>query len=95
MLFSLLPIQTVMSWDIPDGPVASLSAQCRGPGFDSWLGNQIPHATPKDPHRPQRRLKILVVQPNKRNKYLKKERKKKKAMAFLTVLENVQLISGT
>ena len=24
-------------------------SQCKGPGFDSWLGNEIPYATTKDP----------------------------------------------
>ena len=27
-------------WDFPVGPVAkTLCPQCRGPGFDPWLGN--------------------------------------------------------
>ena len=33
------------------GPVAkTLCYQCRGPGFDSWSGNLIPHATTKTQH---------------------------------------------
>ena len=36
--------------DFPRGPVAKTPcSQCKGPGFDSWLGNEIPYATTKDP----------------------------------------------
>ena len=32
----------------PGGPVAETpSSQCRGPGYDPWSGNQIPHAAAK------------------------------------------------
>ena len=32
------------SWDFPGGPVAKTPcSQCRGPGFDPWSGNKIPH----------------------------------------------------
>ena len=35
-------------WDFPGGPVAkTLHSQCRGPGFNPWLGNYMPHATTK------------------------------------------------
>ena len=35
--------------DFPGGPVTkTLRSQCRGPRFDPWLGNQIPHAATKD-----------------------------------------------
>ena len=27
----------------------TLHIQCRGPGFNPWSGNQIPHGTTKDP----------------------------------------------
>ena len=31
--------------DFPGGPVAkTLPSQCRGPGFNPWSGNQVPHA---------------------------------------------------
>ena len=34
----------------PGGPVANtLCSQCRGPGFDPWLGN-VPHAAIKTQH---------------------------------------------
>ena len=34
--------------DFPGGPVANTRcSQCRGPGFDPWSGNQIPHAATK------------------------------------------------
>ena len=34
--------------DIPGGPAAkALCSQCRGPGFDPWSGNLIPHAAAK------------------------------------------------
>ena len=35
-------------WDFPSVPVAkTLHSQCRGPGFDPWSGNLIPHAANK------------------------------------------------
>ena len=37
--------------DFPGGPMAkTVNSQCRGPGFDPWSGNQIPHATTKGSH---------------------------------------------
>ena len=37
--------------DFPGGPVAkTLHSQCRGPRFDPWSGNNIPHATSKGLH---------------------------------------------
>ena len=64
--------------DFPGGPmVKNLPCNAEEAGLIPGQGTRIPHATPKDPHRQQRRLKILVVQPNKRNKYFKKERKKR------------------
>ena len=37
--------------DFPGGPVVkTLHSQCRGPGFNPWSGNQIPHAATKIPH---------------------------------------------
>ena len=37
--------------DFPGGPVAKTPcSQCKGPEFNSWSGNQIPHATGKIPH---------------------------------------------
>ena len=40
---------TIKKWrDFPGDPVAkTLRTQCRGPSFDPWSGNQIPHATSK------------------------------------------------
>ena len=36
--------------DFPGSPVAKTPcSQCRGPGFDPWPGNQMPHATTRDP----------------------------------------------
>ena len=38
-----------MAGDFPGGPVARTpSSQCRGPGFNPWSGNWIPHAATKD-----------------------------------------------
>ena len=38
-----------MAGDFPGGPVAKTPrSQCRGPGFDAWSGNWIPHAATKD-----------------------------------------------
>ena len=35
--------------NFPGGPVAkTLHSQCRGPGFDPWSGDKIPHVTTKD-----------------------------------------------
>ena len=35
-------------WNFSGGPVAkTLLSQCRGPRFDTWSGNQIPHAATK------------------------------------------------
>ena len=37
--------------DFPGGPVAKiLCSQCKGPGFDPWSGNWIPHAATKSLH---------------------------------------------
>ena len=37
--------------DFPGSPVAkTLRFQCKGPRFDPWLGNWIPHATAKSLH---------------------------------------------
>ena len=38
-------------WDFPGGPVSkALCSQCRGPGFNPWSGNYIPHAATKSSH---------------------------------------------
>ena len=40
------------SQDFPGGPVAkTLSSQCKGPGFNPWSGNWIPHVTTKSWYR--------------------------------------------
>ena len=37
--------------NFPSGPVAKIPcSQCRGPRFNPWWGNQIPHATTKSLH---------------------------------------------
>ena len=37
--------------DFPGGPVAKTPcSQCRGPRFDPWSGNKIPHAAAKSRH---------------------------------------------
>ena len=37
------------SRDFPGGPVVkTLYSQCRGPGFNPWSGNYVPHTTTKD-----------------------------------------------
>ena len=37
--------------DFPGGPVAKTPySQCRGPGFNPWSGNWIPHASTKSSH---------------------------------------------
>ena len=36
--------------DFPYGPGAKMShSQSREPGFNPWSGNEVPHATAKDP----------------------------------------------
>ena len=38
-------------WDLPGGPgVKTPWSQCRGPRFNLWSGNQIPHVTTKSSH---------------------------------------------
>ena len=39
----------MVSTDFPGGPVAKRNPhyQCRGPEFNPWSGNYIPHATTK------------------------------------------------
>lgn len=57
------------SLDFPHGPVAKTThSQCRGPRFDTWWGNRIPHDAAKSSHvaakrysMPQRRLMIPHV----------------------------------
>ena len=37
--------------DFPGGPAAKTPCcQCRGPRFNPWSGNYIPHVTTEDPH---------------------------------------------
>ena len=52
----------VVNWekgfrDFPGGPVGKAPlSQCRGPGFNPWSGNQIPHAATKDPTQPNKKM---------------------------------------
>ena len=49
-------------WDFTGGPVAKiLSSQCRGPGFDPWSGNEIPHATTKSLHAMTKQLRSATA----------------------------------
>ena len=46
---------------LPGGPVAKTpGSQCRGPGFQPWSGNQIPHAAAKS-------LRAAAKDPESRN----------------------------
>ena len=46
--YSTLKKQKLYTWDFPGGPLAkTLSSQLRGPGFNTWSENEIPHATTK------------------------------------------------
>ena len=47
-----------------------LCSQCRGPGFDPWLGNNIPHATVKTQ---QSQIIIKKKKKAQRKKYEKKD----------------------
>ena len=43
--------------DFPGGSVAKIShSQCRGPRFDPWSGNWIPHFTTKTSHAETKKL---------------------------------------
>ena len=47
---SLMPLYNQSPRDFPGGPVAkTLCSQCKGPGFNHWLGSWIPQGTTKDP----------------------------------------------
>ena len=53
--------------DFPGGPVAETPhSQCRGPGFDPWLGNEIPHAARRDPtdHSEDWRARVPQLRPS-------------------------------
>ena len=60
--------------DFPGGPVAKTpGSQCRGPRFNPWLGNWIPHATTKSLHptakdpaccNKDQRSQVLQLRPN-------------------------------
>ena len=74
-----------MGGDFPGGPVVeTLSFRLRGPGFGSWPGNQIPHATTKSLHpatgrfhMPQQRLKTLRIATKTQCSQVNMEKKKK------------------
>ena len=49
--FKLLWLMKIDFRDFPSGPMAKIPwSQCRGPGFDSWSENWIPHAVTKSSH---------------------------------------------
>ena len=59
------------SQDSPGGPVAKTPCcACRGPGFDPWLWNQIPHDATKDPaySKENKRSCVLQLKPSTINK---------------------------
>ena len=39
----------------------TLRSQCRGPGFDPWSGNWIPHATKKTQHNQINKYKKIFL----------------------------------
>ena len=44
-------ISEIQARNVPSGPVAKTPhSQCRGPMFNPWSGNYIPHATAKSSH---------------------------------------------
>ena len=46
--FHSFSFKIISSWDAPGGPVVKpLSSQRRGPRFNPWSGNEIPHTTTK------------------------------------------------
>ena len=66
-------IKTTDSWDFPGGPAAkTLCSQCRGPGFNPWLGNLIPHAAAKarnsqiNKKKKKTKQKRLILYPKKK-----------------------------
>ena len=45
------PARVILTWDFPGGHWLRLhTPKCRAPGFDSWSGNNIPHAITKGLH---------------------------------------------
>ena len=49
--------------DFPGGPMSkTLHIQCKGPGFNPWSRNYIPHAATKDPawSREDRRSQVVI-----------------------------------
>ena len=45
------PLKDLLTRDFPGGPEPrTLCSQCRGPRFDPWSGNYIPHAATKSSH---------------------------------------------
>ena len=48
--------------DFPGGPVArALCSHCRGPGFDPWSGNWIPHVVTKRVLHTTRRTHVMQL----------------------------------
>ena len=57
--------------DFPGGPVVkTLCSQSRGPGFDPWSENEIPHVATKSSQIPHASSKNWS---NQINKYFKKD----------------------
>ena len=49
--YETIQVQEISVHDFPGDSVAeTLCSQCRGPGFEPWSGNQMPHATTKGSH---------------------------------------------
>ena len=49
--YSLLAGEEIKPQDFPGGPAAKTPcSQCRGPRFNPWSGNYIPHASTKNSH---------------------------------------------
>ena len=71
--------------NFPRGPLAkTLCSQSRGPGFDPWSGNQIPHTTIKSSHDSS---KTHCNQIKKERNILHKNNKNKEPQGSLGALE--------
>ena len=62
-------------------------SQCRGPRFDPWLENQIPHAATKSLHAANKKIPHVTTKDQKPNKLIFF----KKSKACTTGLENKAL----
>ena len=86
-----------MSRNFPSGPVDKTpSSQCRGLGFDPWLGNQDPtyHNQACVPHL-EKPMPLQRSSMAKRNNKLKKKKTKQKTMGRVCHRRETGLVFGS